>query len=244
MNENINQLIFQNLKDFYFSFKNGNETTYFENDFIQSINSSWPNFSFVNDENKNLLKALKSVKKELIVSKNWIFDEEYVKNNKKTIKNEKFFPLKSWEGMFLNLTKKKIVKPIEDYKVELVTADEIADFNKIVNSSIFHKNVISDQLSQQLNKENFYFYVGKFKDKIVSTCLIHNNGVTSGLYFIATKEILRGKGFAKNIVQYALNHQMNLGNHLFVLHATKMGNKIYSSIGFKAFRKLIIFVKI
>jgi len=243
--EIIIQSIEKNLKDFYFSFKKGINSSFYQNDYLESIKSSWPSFVLLKDYNSDFEKVVKSLKNSQNTSKNWILDDKYVKNNQKLLKTKKMFPLNSWEGMYLFKDKQSEIKKVENFKVETLQKEDLQEFVSIVNSSVFHKNVISTEiLLNIIDDDNFYFYVGKYKDKIVSTCLIFNNGVTNGLYFIATKDIFRGKGFAKNMVATTINNQINNNSNHFILHATKLGKGIYSNLGFKDYSKLIIFVKI
>jgi hypothetical protein len=243
--KSINKSIENNLNDFYFSFKKGIDVEFYENEFLKSIHTSWPSFVLLNDDDIPFEKVINSFNKGEKLSKNWILNDNYVKNNQKSIKDEKLFPLKSWENMHLFRDKLINVKSISHFKVEKLQIEDLEEFIKIINASVFHKNVLEvTTVKQIINHSNFDFYVGKYKNKLVSTCLIFNNGLTSGLYFIATKDIFRGKGFAKNTVSMALNNQIKNKKYNFVLHATKLGKGIYTSLGFKAYGKLIIFVKI
>ena len=245
---NKEKIIFEidtNLKDFYFSFKKGDNSNVFENEFIHSIQSLWPSFTFIKDNKQPLTNILNSLKKEENVSKNWIFDENFAKKHEKVLKNNHFFPIKSWERMYLNTKEMFSIAHKDNCSFEKLALTDLESFVKIINASVFHKTVLSlDTLKVAFENPNFSFYVVKYQNKLVSTCVIFNNGTTNGLYFIATKTVFRGNGFANNLVKYAINQQQKVNNNPFVLHATKMGKGIYSSLGFNPYSKLIIFVKI
>lgn len=243
LTNSIELIIEDNLKDFYLSFKTENH--FFENAFLKSTHDSWPNFVLLNNYKTEFKKVVNSIKNEENIAKNWILDHNYTKNNEKIIKSEKLFPVKSWEGMYLS--KKEIIlqNNIPDFKVEKLKPNELGEFVNIINTSVFNKQQLTtDLLKNKLTDSKFSFYIGKYKEKIVSTCLIFDDNTSKGLYFIATKDVFRGKGFAKNMVTEAINSYIKQKDNHFVLHATKMGNGIYSSLGFKPYSKLIIFVKI
>lgn len=243
--KSINKSIENNLNDFYFSFIKENDTSFFENNFLKSIHLTWPSFTILKEDDIPFEKIINSLKNTQNLSKNWILSEKYVKINEKRIKKEKLFPLKSWENMSLFKDEFIQFNKIDDFIVEKLQAKDLDEFIKIVNASVFHKSVLKKEtLKSKLEDKNFNLYVGKYKNKVVSTCLIFNNKETNGLYFIATKDVFRGKGFAKNTISTAINEQIKSNKNNFVLHATKLGKGIYTSLGFKAFSKLIIFVKI
>ncbi len=243
--EQEKQVIEKNLIDFYLSFKEDDFMYYYENDYVYNLNGTWPSFILRKNTTTDFLTIIDSINQSNSISKNWILDAYFVSKNKLQIKKENLFPVKKWSGMLLNTTNTIKQINLSNFKVERLKKNELNQFIEIINTSVFKSSRLSKkQLKNKLDNLNFYFFVGKYKDQIVSTCLLFDNGTTIGLYFIATKKEFRGKGFGKLIVSNAINHLINKGNANFVLHATSMGNSIYKNLGFKEYSKLIIFVKI
>lgn len=240
---NIQQEIEQNLSDFYTSFKD--ENSFYENNYIKSIHKNWPNFILIKNYTKEFEELQNSIKNPLKIAKNWIFDTNYAKKQQKALKNKNLYPLKIWEGMYFNSAKKNKNKPLDNFKVEKLKVNELDSFIKIINESVFNKETLNKEtFKSKIDNSDFNFFVGKYQNKIVSTCLIFDNNITNGLYFIATKKEFRAKGFGKSIVIEAINNQIKKGKENFVLHANKAGVSIYKNIGFKEYSKLSIFVKI
>jgi len=240
---NEQQKIEKNLVDFYMSFKDSD--SYFENDFVKSISKVWPNFVMIKDYSKDFVKIVKSIKNQQKIAKYWIFDVNYVKTHQKQLKFEKIFPVKKWLGMYVKTPNSDTIPKIIDFNVEPLKLHEMEQFVALINNTVFNKKTIDiAMLESKFNDARFHFFVGKYQNKIVSTCLIFDNGVTNGLYFITTKKEFRTKGFGNSIIKKAINSQIKNGKKEFVLHANKIGISIYKKLGFKEFSKLSIFVKI
>ena len=148
--KNRNKSIENNLKDFYFSFKKGSDVSFYENEFLKSIHTSWPSFVLLKEDDIPFKKVINSVKKEEKLSKNWILDENYVKNYQKLIKNEKLFPLKSWENMHLFIDKLIDVKSIPDFKIEALQLEDLDEF-KPNQSKIIDEKIESDYIALTQN---------------------------------------------------------------------------------------------
>ncbi len=231
----INEKIQQHLIDFYLQFKD--EKHFFESKNIISFSGKWPNI--------NLLKTDVYNFDDLLLSKNWILPNKFVHKNLTTIKKERLIPVANWTNMHLNKTELYSVKKLPDFKVEILTEKDVPEFVNIINKSIFKKEtLLNEQILKHLNNPDFYFYIGKYKNKPVTTCMLMDNKKNIGLYFIATDKDFRKKGYSANTIKTALNQLINKQKSNFVLHATEMGKKVYSKLGFKSYDKLLIFVKI
>ncbi len=240
---NEQQKIEKNLADFYVSFKDA--ISYFENTFVQSIAKAWPNFILIKTYSDTFKNIVNSVKKQQKIAKYWIFDSNYAKKYQKQFKSEKLFPVKNWLGMYLKTTDLYDISNNTDFKVERLKFNEIEQFVALINHAAFNKKTIDVSiLKSKFEDANFHFFVGKYKNQMVSTCLIFDNATTNGLYFLTTKKEFRSKGFGNTILKKTINSQIKNGNKEFVLHANKIGISIYEKLGFKEFSKLRIFVKI
>lgn len=242
------QLIEKNLINFYISFKENKLVNFYENDFVYNIHNpknNWPSFLLFKDYKNSFIKIQGSVSKINFISKNWIIDSEYVKKNQLEIKNHNLFPVKKWDGMFLETTKLIQENSVDYFKFEKLKTKDVETYLKLINLSIFKKNGLSKELIiDKINHPNFHFFLGKYKNEIVTTCIIFNDNISNGLYFISTENSQRKKGLGSLTVIKSINYLINKGESKFVLHATKMGNNIYTKIGFATFSKLIIFTKI
>ncbi len=229
--------ILQNLIDFYISFSDKN--TILENENFISFNNDWPNFNIV--KTNKISNELCTIAK----SKNWIITEESIQKNQEIIKKERLFPVNKWTNMYLKKENVFSLQSIPNFKVEKLKKSDLSFFLKLINSTIFKKEIINEShFKNKLQHPNFNIYVGKYHNEIVSTFVLFTNKQTAGVYFFTTKKTHQNKGFGTYTLKYVLNQQIQQKPTKFILHATNMATKIYKKIDFIACNKLHIFVKI
>lgn len=244
--ESINKYIEQNLIDFYAAFQDQKNIEIIEtSDFIQIVNSKneWPNFVLKKPDLKSTSIKWNELK-QFNNDKNWILNEDFVKNNKNHIKQLGLFPLKKWSGMFLKKEQLFNIPEIIDFEISKEKTNNNSEIIDLINTTTFKKPILDNDLFKSvMNSPNLSLYNGTYKNKLVSTCLSYTQKNITGLYFIATSKAFRKKGFAKQIIRFAINDQIKIGKTKFVLHATEMGQKLYENLGFKHFENLIILIQ-
>ena len=81
--------------------------------------------------------------------------------------------------------------------------------------------------------DQYIRYLGLWQKTPVATSALYLDAGVAGIYFVATLPEARGKGFATQLVQTALEDAQKLGYQVAILQASAMGKNIYQRIGFQ-----------
>ncbi|MGD6888128.1 GNAT family N-acetyltransferase [Bacillus mobilis] len=91
------------------------------------------------------------------------------------------------------------------------------------------------------NSENMQLYLGYYKGEAVSVGSLVITKDSIGIYDIATKEEMRGKGFGSTMFHYLLQEAKELKVDQCVLQASPDGINIYKKAGFQTVGQMIVF---
>ncbi|EEK83865.1 Acetyltransferase [Bacillus cereus ATCC 4342] len=91
------------------------------------------------------------------------------------------------------------------------------------------------------NSENMKLYLGFYKDEVVSVGSLVCTQDSIGIYDIATKEEMRGKGFGSTMFNYLLQEAKKLNVAQCVLQASPDGITIYKKAGFQSVGQMTVF---
>ncbi|WP_226639267.1 GNAT family N-acetyltransferase [Bacillus tropicus] len=91
------------------------------------------------------------------------------------------------------------------------------------------------------NSENMKLYLGFYKDEVVSVGSLVCTQDSIGIYDIATKEEMRGKGFGSTMFNYLLQEAKELNVAQCVLQASPDGITIYKKAGFQSVGQMTVF---
>ncbi|HFK1681281.1 GNAT family N-acetyltransferase [Bacillus sp. SRB1LM] len=91
------------------------------------------------------------------------------------------------------------------------------------------------------NSENMKLYLGFYKDEVVSVGSLVCTQDSIGIYDIATKERMRGKGFGSTMFNYLLQEAKELNVAQCVLQASPDGITIYKKAGFQSVGQMTVF---
>ncbi|KXY38682.1 acetyltransferase [Bacillus cereus] len=91
------------------------------------------------------------------------------------------------------------------------------------------------------NSDNMKLYLGLYKGEVVSVGSLVCTKDSVGIYDIATKEEMRGKGFGSTMFNFLLQEAKQLKNMYCVLQASPDGINIYEKSGFKAVGQMTVF---
>ncbi|TXR91677.1 N-acetyltransferase [Bacillus sp. SH7-1] len=91
------------------------------------------------------------------------------------------------------------------------------------------------------NSENMKLYLGLYKDEVVSVGSLVCTKDSIGIYDIATKEEMRGKGFGSTMFNYLLQEAKELNVVQCVLQASPDGINIYKKAGFQSVGQMTVF---
>ncbi|MGX5499231.1 GNAT family N-acetyltransferase [Bacillus wiedmannii] len=91
------------------------------------------------------------------------------------------------------------------------------------------------------NSEQMKLYLGFYKEEVVSVGSLVCTKDSIGIYDIATKEELRGKGFGSAMFNYLLQEAKELKVAQCVLQASPDGINIYKKTGFQSVGQMTVF---
>lgn len=91
------------------------------------------------------------------------------------------------------------------------------------------------------NSENMKLYLGLYKGEVVSVGSLVCTKESIGIYDIATKEEMRGKGFGSTMFNYLLQEAKELNVAQCVLQASPDGITIYKKAGFQSVGQMTVF---
>ncbi|MFH6993494.1 GNAT family N-acetyltransferase [Flavobacterium sp. FlaQc-48] len=83
------------------------------------------------------------------------------------------------------------------------------------------------------NHNNVHFYLVSHEDQPIGTFMLFQTGNTIGIHGVGVIPEMRKKGFAEEIMKFALNLAIDLKAEYALLQASAMGKDIYSRLGFE-----------
>ncbi|KAB2459784.1 GNAT family N-acetyltransferase [Bacillus sp. CH126_4D] len=107
-----------------------------------------------------------------------------------------------------------------------------------IHVQAFYNETVSFDL---WNSEHMKLYLGIFKNEVVSVGSLVCTKDSIGIYDIATKEEMRGKGFGSTMFHYLLQEAKELKVAQCVLQASPDGINIYKKAGFQPVGQMTVF---
>lgn len=193
--------------------------------------SEWPNKIWVNQIlTKRLLADIKELVKTSQSHMSFVdFEYEEQTDHKNLIINNGFKVTSSLPGMSLKLT-----KPFETktkLQFSLVThASEAKIWCDIFKQS-FGYVISEDLVTKSFHKVNYYV---AYNDNIpVGTVKLYQTNKVAGIYSLGVPSIMRGNGYAKQIMHFILNKAIQQDATLVTLQASKLAVNMYEKLGFQ-----------
>ncbi|KXY27012.1 GNAT family N-acetyltransferase [Bacillus cereus] len=90
------------------------------------------------------------------------------------------------------------------------------------------------------NSENMKLFLGFYEGEVVTVGSLICSKDSIGIYDIATKEEMRGRGFGSTMFNFLLQEAQKLKNMYCVLQASPDGINIYKRSGFQAIGKMTV----
>ncbi|OFD93580.1 hypothetical protein BWGOE13_26910 [Bacillus mycoides] len=148
----------------------------------------------------------------------------------------------------------KIIHPIIDIPVgftiqNATSPEQIQQFGETL-AALFgtsaegtHVQAYYNQISSLdlWNSDDMKLYLGLYKGEVVSVGSLVCTKDSVGIYDIATKEEMRGKGFGSTMFNFLLQEAKQLKNTYCVLQASPDGINIYKKSGFQAVGQMTVF---
>lgn len=244
----ISESIINNIYEYYRIIGNTEYVDYIKTDYYESVKGQdafWPKMVFnISDVGDN--EIFREIKRDIIQKKipPFILLSDYnTQIDHSFIDQIGFKPIMVWEGMHLDINDIFFDKNESSLICDKAVEDsDVQNFSDVLNCALLNKSKASFEIFNEINKsESINIFTGKENTKVVSSSLSFISDNTAGLYMIATLSDYRGKGYGTQITNKAINHAREQNATNIILHATKLGKKIYSKIGFKTYCNFYIY---
>jgi ribosomal protein S18 acetylase RimI-like enzyme len=83
------------------------------------------------------------------------------------------------------------------------------------------------------NYNDVHFYLFSLENQPIGTCTLFQTGTHIGIHSVGVIPEMRRKGFAEEIMKFALNFAIDLNMEYAYLQASAMGKDIYTRLGFE-----------
>lgn len=191
-------------------------------------NSGWPNkLWFRKDLTVEVLpEIIKTVQNNpgLVIPYWNIFE-----SNSNLLLEQNGFKIKTEQvGMFLKLDQKFPLQNNLDYKK--ITTNEDAKIWSDLYPNAFGYVIRKEILVQDY--ENASFYLVSFQQQPIGTFMLFQTGKNIGIHGVGVIPEMRRKGFAEEIMKFAINLSIDLNAETAHLQASAMGKAIYNRLGF------------
>ncbi|CAM4257323.1 GNAT family N-acetyltransferase [Bacillus paramycoides] len=181
----------------------------------------------------------------------WFWNEEQEQNVKSELIK---LGLKEAENNIAMVADLKIIHPIIDVPADFIiqkasTPEQIQQFGETL-AALFgtsaegtHVQAYYNQIASLdlWNSDAMKLYLGLYKGKVVSVGSLVCTEDSVGIYDIATKEDMRGKGFGSTMFNFLLQEAKQLKDTYCVLQASPDGINIYKKSGFQAVGQMTVF---
>ncbi|EEM96004.1 GNAT family N-acetyltransferase [Bacillus thuringiensis] len=214
-------------------------------------------FNIITLVNNNLTVGIEKLYKEVDYynQKNfpmsvWLWDEE----QERDIKSELIkIGLKEAEQNIAMVADLKTISPTINMPVSFTiqqasSPGQIKKFGETlanlfgISEEGIHVQAFYNQISNLdlWNSENMKLFLGFYEGEVVTVGSLICSKDSIGIYDIATKEEMRGRGFGSTMFNFLLQEAQKLKNMYCVLQASPDGINIYKTSGFQAIGKMTV----
>jgi len=174
----------------------------------------------------------------------WILESDGSGTTEKLLSSNGIRMINYWTGMYLEARDVQMnVQTAPECEIRKISGENELDlWLGLVNRVIMTSGSLDPALFRKLLlSENFHFYGLWKNDELLSATLIFVHNRTAGIYFVATDEMQRGRGYGAAILGYAIKDMKEAGAERLVLHATRQGLKLYHRAGFREVNRYDIY---
>ncbi|MDQ1166315.1 GNAT family N-acetyltransferase [Flavobacterium sp. SORGH_AS_0622] len=198
-------------------------------EFSQIKNSGWPNRLWLREDIKeeNLPQIMEIMEKNPgLVIPYW---DIFGSNSSEFFENKGFKIRIQLMAMALKLDKKFTLQNKLNFK-RVLNEEDAKTWSDIYPLSFSY--VISKETLVH-NYENIKFYLVHFEEKPIGTLTLFQTGNVMGIHGVGVIPEMRKKGFAEEIMKFALNEAIDAGCEYAQLQASALGKGIYTRLGFE-----------
>jgi GNAT superfamily N-acetyltransferase len=229
----MNNIITKNLFEFW-DFIGQKNNIYIESSnykAVSAVDSDWPKRVYaIEDKIENYEEIIQLSNESLLPN---------------TITTDKHTDLLNCDKTQLLFAQTNMSLDLNNYKNEIIKNDNIHqiesksdafEFADIASESFGYK--VDGTIIYSLCKDSFYTRLFLYKEKKESYgcgIVFFDTNNVAGFHMIGTIPKGRGKGIGKSITERLITEALNNNSKYCVLNASKMGEQIYTKLGFTAF---------
>lgn len=243
----VNRDIIRNLKDFYSEVAKicGYDSGRFKGlDYVWNKSGNWPGY-MIGKPNQEQAGIVSDEISRHGLPPFWIMDDEKDAELIALLDKKGIRAIRRWSGMVLNPEDYKPAAETGKLKININNAGDLSDWLSLVNTELMSGTQIGSEVGDAFTQSNnFRWLTGYVGDAHAASGLLYTSENIAGIYMIVTKHELRGKGFGSYLTSHLIDYAIEMGVERIVLHATPLGEGVYSKLGFKAVNEISIFWKL
>lgn len=206
--------------------------SYHKNDpfqFSQIKNSGWPNRLWFGEDitEENLPQILEIIEQNPgLVIPYW---DIFGSNSNEIFEKNGFEIRNQLVAMALKLEERFVLRNILSFKRVLNEEDAItwSDIYPLSFNYVISKETIVH------NYENTKFYLVHYDEKPIGTLNLFQTGNVMGIHGVGVIPEMRKRGFAEEIMKFAINEAIDADCNYAQLQASPLGKNIYTGLGFE-----------
>jgi GNAT superfamily N-acetyltransferase len=145
--------------------------------------------------------------------------------------------IREWKGMYLDsrmYDADSMTEDIPQAQLRINDQESLDDWLMLVNEELMSGIQIEKPVIKSLSdSDEFRFVVAYSEGNPAGAGLSFREGGICGLYMIATRAPMRGQGIGSLVTTSLIEHAVNMNDEGIVLHATALGEQLYSRLGFR-----------
>lgn len=229
------QEITQNLFQFYRSIAdlNGYETGRIGGvDYVWNRQGSWPAYVLGTPQSGEVLKITGAMERREVPAF-WIMEDtpgfDLQQLEKKGIR-----VIRQWTGMSVDPSEFQDFPVVTGIELRRNDPNNLQDWLHLVNTELMTGSRVGSEVIPEISSARAYRWIVAYKsDRVVGTGLSFTKKKVTGLYMIVTEKSSRGMGIGSMITAGLIKNAVQAGAGTIVLHATNMGEGLYSRLGFR-----------
>ena len=152
--------------------------------------------------------------------------------------------IREWKGMYLDsrhYTSNSVKKDIRHIQLRMDDRSVLDDWLGLVNEELMSGVQIEKAVIKNLFVSDvFQFVVAYSEGQPAGSGLSFREHGICGLYMIATRGPLRGRGIGSMVTASLIEHAIDRGDKGIVLQATDLGAGLYSRMGFREMNRISV----
>jgi len=198
-------------------------------EFSQISNSGWPNRLWFREDitEENLPEILKTIEENPgLVVPYW---DVFGSNSNEIFEKNGFSIRNKLAGMTLKLGEKFPLQNNLSFK-RVLNEEDAKIWSDIYPLSF---NYVISKETLVHNYENVKFYLVHFEGKPIGTLTLFQTGEIMGIHGVGVIPEMRKRGFAEEIMKFAINEAIDANCEYAQLQASSLGKGIYTRLGFE-----------